>query len=81
MSEPRLTRVAFKTSRLLDFAGKRELVAQVGHEAQDRFLQMAWSFGRFNPHLGLTLVWDGERQVELFPSNPLTHYPAFPWSG
>jgi hypothetical protein len=32
MSSPLLTRVAFKTSRLLDFVGKRELTAQIGHE-------------------------------------------------
>ena len=35
MSEPRLVRTAFKTSRLLDFVGKRELVAQTGHEIED----------------------------------------------
>jgi len=29
---PRLDRVAFKTSRLLDFVGKLELTAQVGHD-------------------------------------------------
>jgi DNA topoisomerase VI subunit B len=34
MSEARLVRTAFKTSRLLDFAGKRELVAQTGHEIE-----------------------------------------------
>lgn len=34
MSEARLARVAFKTSRLLDFVGERELVAQVGHEVE-----------------------------------------------
>ena len=28
---PRLARVAFKTSRLLDFVGRRELTAQIGH--------------------------------------------------
>jgi histidine kinase/DNA gyrase B/HSP90-like ATPase len=28
---PRLDRVAFKTSRLLDFVGRRELTAQIGH--------------------------------------------------
>jgi hypothetical protein len=28
---PRLERVAFKTSRFLDFVGERELTAQVGH--------------------------------------------------
>ena len=28
---PRLERVAFKTSRLLDFVGRRELTAQIGH--------------------------------------------------
>jgi signal transduction histidine kinase len=27
----RLERVAFKTSRLLDFVGRRELTAQIGH--------------------------------------------------
>ncbi len=33
MPEPaRLARVAFKTSRLLDFVGRRELTAQIGHE-------------------------------------------------
>ena len=35
MSEARLVRTAFKTSRFLDFASKRELVAQVGHEVED----------------------------------------------
>lgn len=35
MSAARLVRTAFKTSRFLDFAGKRELVAQVGHEIDD----------------------------------------------
>jgi DNA topoisomerase VI subunit B len=29
----RLERVVFKTSRLLDFVGRRELTAQIGHEA------------------------------------------------
>ena len=28
---PRLERVAFKTSRFLDFVGERELTAQIGH--------------------------------------------------
>jgi DNA topoisomerase VI subunit B len=31
----RLERVAFKTSRLLDFVGKRELIAQTGHAVAD----------------------------------------------
>jgi len=31
MSSARLDRVAFKTSRLLDFIGERELTAQIGH--------------------------------------------------
>ena len=35
MSEARLTRTTFKTSRLLDFVGRRELTAQVGHEVED----------------------------------------------
>jgi DNA topoisomerase VI subunit B len=30
---PRLERTAFRTSRLLDFVGQRELVAQIGHSA------------------------------------------------
>ena len=34
MSAPRLERVAFKTSRLLDFVGRRELTAQIGHEPE-----------------------------------------------
>jgi hypothetical protein len=29
----RLERIAFKTSRLLDFVGERELTAQIGHQA------------------------------------------------
>jgi signal transduction histidine kinase len=34
MSTPaRLERIAFKTSRLLDFVGERELTAQIGHPA------------------------------------------------
>jgi DNA topoisomerase VI subunit B len=33
MSAPLLTRIAFKTSRLLDFVGERELTAQIGHQA------------------------------------------------
>jgi hypothetical protein len=32
MNEPRLDRVAFRTSRLLDFTSQRELTAQIGHE-------------------------------------------------
>jgi hypothetical protein len=32
---PRLERVAFKTSRLLDFVGTRELIAQIGHGVED----------------------------------------------
>jgi hypothetical protein len=32
VSEARLTRVAFKTSRLLDFVGKRELTLQIGYD-------------------------------------------------
>ena len=32
---PRLERVAFKTSRFLDFVGQRELTAQIGHAAQE----------------------------------------------
>ena len=41
MSEPRfrqtptLQRVAFKTSRLAEFVGQRELTAQIGHHPQD----------------------------------------------
>jgi hypothetical protein len=35
MSEARLVRTAFKTSRLLDFVGERELTAQIGHETAD----------------------------------------------
>jgi DNA topoisomerase VI subunit B len=31
----RLERVAFKTSRLLDFVGRRELTAQIGHGVED----------------------------------------------
>jgi DNA topoisomerase VI subunit B len=31
----RLERVAFKTSRLLDFVGRRELIAQIGHGVED----------------------------------------------
>ena len=34
MSEPRLVRTAFKTSRLLDFVGKRELVARPGMKSK-----------------------------------------------
>jgi Histidine kinase-, DNA gyrase B-, and HSP90-like ATPase len=34
-SPPRLERTAFRTSRLLDFVGERELVAQAGHEVED----------------------------------------------
>ena len=30
-TSPRLDRVAFRTSRLLDFVGHRELTAQIGH--------------------------------------------------
>jgi DNA topoisomerase VI subunit B len=32
---PRLERVAFRTARLLDFVGQRELVAQVGHSVNE----------------------------------------------
>jgi DNA topoisomerase VI subunit B len=32
---PRLERVAFRTSRLLDFVGQRELVAQIGHSVNE----------------------------------------------
>ena len=32
---PRLERVAFKTSRLLDFVGRRELTAQIGHPPEE----------------------------------------------
>ena len=35
MSEARLVRTTFRTSRFLDFASKRELVAQAGHEVED----------------------------------------------
>jgi DNA topoisomerase VI subunit B len=31
--EPALERVVFRTSRMLDFVGKRELTAQIGHDA------------------------------------------------
>lgn len=34
-----------------------------------RFLQMALSFGLFNPHLTLKLTWDNEVLVEISPSN------------
>ena len=30
-SSPRLERIVFRTSRLLDFVGQRELTAQIGH--------------------------------------------------
>jgi DNA topoisomerase VI subunit B len=32
---PRLDRVAFRTSRVLDFAGERELTAQIGHGVEE----------------------------------------------
>src|SRR6516165_1445106 len=32
---PRLERVAFKTSRFLDFASERELTAQIGHPVEE----------------------------------------------
>ena len=35
MSEARLVRTTFRTLRFLDFASKRELVAQAGHEVED----------------------------------------------
>src|SRR5437764_11419266 len=34
-SRPVLERIAFKTSRLLDFASRKELTAQTGHEPAD----------------------------------------------
>jgi DNA topoisomerase VI subunit B len=35
VNRPRLERVAFRTSRLLDFVGQRELVAQIGHSVNE----------------------------------------------
>jgi DNA topoisomerase VI subunit B len=35
MADARLERVPFKTSRLLDFIGRRELAALIGHQATD----------------------------------------------
>jgi hypothetical protein len=35
MNEPRLDRIAFRTSRLLDFTSLRELTAQIGHPPAD----------------------------------------------
>src|SRR5919106_638137 len=35
MLEPRLDRVTFRTSRLLDFCSEKELVAQTGHQKAD----------------------------------------------
>jgi len=34
-ARPRLDRVVFKTSRFLDFVGKRELTAQIGHPVEE----------------------------------------------
>jgi hypothetical protein len=39
-AQARLERVAFKTSRLLDFVGQRELVAQTGHAVAEWPLMM-----------------------------------------
>jgi len=35
VNRPRLERIAFRTSRLLDFVGQRELVAQIGHSVNE----------------------------------------------
>ena len=35
MNSPRLERETFRTSRLLDFIGQRELTAQIGHPANE----------------------------------------------
>jgi hypothetical protein len=69
MSEaPRLDRVAFTTSRLAEFVGEKELTAQVG--ASNRFLRRADEFADFNPHLTLSVVWDGEKAAGSTATDP-----------
>jgi DNA topoisomerase VI subunit B len=38
--------------------------------ASDRFLPLVWNFVALNPHLAVTLDWDGERLVNWEPTNP-----------
>jgi DNA topoisomerase VI subunit B len=39
-------------------------------EAKSHFLQMAEDFGWLNPHVALSLIWDGERCVDFKATDP-----------
>ena len=52
-------------------------------EARPHFLQIAEDFGWLNPHLSITVTWDGARLVDYAASNPAwekwqPHYPTSP---
>ena len=52
-------------------------------EARPHFLQMADDFGWLNPHLSMSVTWDGNRHVDFEASNPAwakwqPHYPTSP---
>jgi DNA topoisomerase VI subunit B len=52
-------------------------------EAKPHFLQMADDFGWLNPHLSISVTWDGSRDVDFAASNPAwakwqPHYPTSP---
>jgi hypothetical protein len=47
-----------------------DLACSVLFDARSRFLQIADDFAWLNPHLDLTVIWDGVEQVRHKPSDP-----------
>ena len=47
-----------------------ELASSVLTEAKARFLQIAGAFRWLNPHLGVSLHWDGRRLLLAMPTDP-----------
>jgi hypothetical protein len=39
-------------------------------QARPRFLQIADDYGWLNPHLGLSVEWDGDRLIDIATSDP-----------
>jgi signal transduction histidine kinase len=60
----RLERVAFRTSRFLDFVGQRELTAQIGHPVEE------WPLVIFKGLVDNAL--DGSEEAEVAPSVSIT---------
>jgi DNA topoisomerase VI subunit B len=47
-----------------------DLSSSLGDETKSRFLQIVANFGWLNPHLDISLSFDGEREVVIKPTDP-----------